>query len=107
MVWQGLLAGATQALTWTLLAKLLSVRETAAKPLPLVTALAELSDPEPCIMAKFTVAPLFGAPRLTTHAPSGTLTVAPWAIQRLGAATPMSKAEEVAVSVAETDCDGL
>ena len=58
-------------------------------------------------MKKFTCLPLWGAPRLTRRAVSGTLSDAPAAIQRLGVVTPMSKEVEVALSVDPTDCAGL
>src|SRR5258708_2200053 len=98
IVWQGLFPGATQTLTCTAAVKFDRVSVTDAYPLLFVTALGELSDPEPCMTAKFTVAPLFGTPRLTTRAVSGVLTDAPAAIQRNGVVTPISKDDDVAVS---------
>jgi dipeptidyl aminopeptidase/acylaminoacyl peptidase len=65
---------------WT--AKFVTVSVTEAYPLLFVTALGELSEPDPCATTKFTVTPACGAPELSTRAVIGTLTLAPWAIQR-------------------------
>jgi hypothetical protein len=87
--------------------KFVRARVTEAYPALFVTALAALRVPIPCIIAKFTVDPLFGKPRVTTRAVSGTLRDAPEATQRYGVVTPMSKEEDVAVTTVLTDLAGL
>src|SRR5260370_9985565 len=107
MAWQGVFAGATQALSWIVAATCVTVNVTIAWPSESVGALAALSVPEPSTTLKFTVTLFCGAPLLRTRAVSGTPTVAPWAIQRKGLKTPMSEADSVAKSAALTDFDGL
>ena len=82
MFWQGLFPGATHTLSCTLAVKFAKVSVTDAYPLLFVTALPALSNPVPWSIKKFTVTPLFGAPRFTTRAVSATLTDAFWAIHR-------------------------
>ena len=73
----------------------------------MVVALAALSDPVPWFTTKFMIAPLCGAPLLTTRAVNGMLTLAPCATHRYGVVTPMPDAGEIATSVVATDCVGL
>jgi hypothetical protein len=77
MIWQGALAGATQAFTFTSAENCPAVNVTEAYPLELVCALAALTLAAPLITAKFTLTLFCGAPLLTTRAVSGRLTVAP------------------------------
>src|SRR5271170_5325738 len=99
MLWHGLFAGATQALSCTLPVKFANVSVTVAYPFPFVTALPALSEPDPWSIKKSTVTPLFATPWLTTRAVRDTVTVAPEAIHRYGVVTPMSVDEDVASRV--------